>query len=869
MKYLNLLILLAVFPLITKAQTPCNLSNYGSIPKISATSYPYFSAGSGVTVNANAPGVSTLSDVSYSCNGQSYPTSNPAWWLNSATQTITLSFNTAVSSISVIFNGVNSCEEFYFGSNCGTVSLSNFCTSGYSLINGGTGLSYNGASTSGSMVTISVSGGATVFTLTHNGCGSGSRIALMDCIVPATGGGSTVIDSIADITVCNGDVVPSSNYTSTPAGATFAWNNSNTSIGLAASGTGNTPAFTATNTTTAPIVSTITVSSPSGGCSGAPTPVTYTITVNPSPTVNPITNITVCNGDVVPASNYTSTPAGATFAWTNSNTAIGLAASGSSNTPAFTATNTTGSAITATVAVTPTLNDCVGTPVSYIITVNPTPATPTAADVTICTNNTATLTATAPGGNYEWYNAANGGTLLGTGTNLTTPILTTTTTYYIQTTINGCSSSRDSVTVFVLQSLIADAGIDTTVCIEDSLFLGGNPTGFGGNGGPYTYTWSPTTGLSNPTDPNPIYTPSGLGTVTFTVQVDDGSGCPPGFAAINVTTVSCCPAVIASTSIGVASCSSVCDGSVTINVVDSATLYSIDGINWTPNNTFNNLCAGNYTVYSTDGNCSDSVNITISANPPLPTPTVVGPDTICSNDILTLTANSSANGLISWYADANGTILIDTGNVLNYSPSNSSGYITIYFSESSGNCESILGSFTVFIYHINAVINATPTSGIHPLEVTFGNNSVGANYYFWSFGDGDTSTTFSPTHIYYNEGSYQAMLVATNGVCFDTAYITIEVSSVSSIFIPNVFTPNSDGSNDFFVVKSINLKSIKGQILNRWGQTIFEWDDFNSHWNGKSSSGSLAPDGTYFYIINAEGNDGEIYLKKGSLSLIR
>ncbi|MDT8413291.1 MAG: hypothetical protein RQ875_12570, partial [Vicingaceae bacterium] len=335
MKYLKLIVLLMVLPLITKAQSPCNLSNYNSIYNIPATSYPYYSAGSGITVSASAPGVATLSDVSYTCNGQSFPTSNPAWWLNNATQAITLTFSAPVSSISITFNGANSCEEFYFASNCGTVSLSNFCNSGYSLINGGTGLLYNNTAASGNMVTISVPGGATVFTLTHNGCGAGSRIALMDCIVPATGGGSTTINQPPNITVCNGANVLASNFTSTPTGATFTWTNSNTAIGLAASGSGNTPAFTATNATTLPITSTITVSSPATGCSGAPTPVTYTITVNPTPVVNPIANITVCNGANVPISAFSSTPAGATFTWTNSNTAIGLAASGSGNTPAF------------------------------------------------------------------------------------------------------------------------------------------------------------------------------------------------------------------------------------------------------------------------------------------------------------------------------------------------------------------------------------------------------------------------------------------------------------------------------------------------------------------------------------------------------
>src|SRR5690606_29676261 len=444
----------------------------------------------------------------------------------------------------------------------------------YSLINGGTGLLYNNSTTTGSMVTISVPGGATVFTLTHNGCGAGSRIALMDCIVPATGGGSTTINQPANITVCNGDNVPASNFTSTPAGATFTWTNSNTAIGLAASGSGNTPAFTAVNNTSAPITSTVTVSSPATGCSGAPTPVTYTITVNPTPVVNPITNISVCNGANVPASAFTSTPtgatfswtnsntaiglagtgavkvpaftaanttgsaitstvsvtptlngcvgtpvtytitvnptpvvnpitnitvcnganvpasafsstpAGATFTWTNSNTAIGLAASGSGNTPAFTATNTTTAPITSTVSVTPTLNGCVGTPVTYTITVNPTPAAPTAADVTICPNNTATLTASAPGGTYEWYDAATGGNLLTTGASYTTPVLTTTTAYYVQTTVNGCVSPRATVTVTVAPGLVVDAGLDTTICYGDAATLAATPNGTG-----YSYSW--------------------------------------------------------------------------------------------------------------------------------------------------------------------------------------------------------------------------------------------------------------------------------------------------------------------------------------------------------------------------------------------
>lgn len=264
-------------------QSPCNLSTYSSTYILKATDYPYFSAGSGITVSASVVGVTSLSNTSYSCGGQTFATASPAWWLNSPTQSITLSFSSLVSSITVVFNGTGIGEEFYFNSSCGGLSVSNYCSSGFSLINGGTGLICNVASSSGSIATLTIPGGTNSITLTHNGASAGSRIAMLDCIVPAPpGGGSSTINPVANITVCNGTSVPASAFSTTPAGGTFTWTNSNTTIGLAASGSGNTPSFTAVNNTGSSITSTITVSSPASGCSPAPAPITYTITVDPS-----------------------------------------------------------------------------------------------------------------------------------------------------------------------------------------------------------------------------------------------------------------------------------------------------------------------------------------------------------------------------------------------------------------------------------------------------------------------------------------------------------------------------------------------------------------------------------------------------------
>ena len=98
---------------------------------------------------------------------------------------------------------------------------------------------------------------------------------------------------------------------------------------------------------------------------------TLTVTVNPVPTVASKTDITVEDGTTVPLSTFSGTPNGVGFNWTNSNTAIGLAASGTGNVPSFTASNMTDKDITATITVTPTLNNCTGAPKNYLITVKP------------------------------------------------------------------------------------------------------------------------------------------------------------------------------------------------------------------------------------------------------------------------------------------------------------------------------------------------------------------------------------------------------------------------------------------------------------------------------------------------------------------
>lgn len=183
--------------------------------------------------------------------------------------------------------------------------------------------------------------------------------------------------------LCNGGQSNVNFATGTSGGITsYSWTNSTTSIGLEATGFGSTPTFTATNSGNTPVVSTLevtpTFTNAGKSCSDPSTAKTFTITVNPSAQVNQPNSEVVCNGGsttaVIFGTPYTSGIT--TFAWTNSNPSIGLAASGSGSIASFTGLNTKNTPQVATIVVTPSYYNagvsCTGPSRTFTITVNPT-----------------------------------------------------------------------------------------------------------------------------------------------------------------------------------------------------------------------------------------------------------------------------------------------------------------------------------------------------------------------------------------------------------------------------------------------------------------------------------------------------------------
>ncbi len=223
------------------------------------------------------------------------------------------------------------------------------------------------------------------------------------------------VNQVANQTYCVGSTVPSVIFTTPNTGGTVVYNWTRTAgaIGLApVSGTGNVPSFVATNAGTAPLSSTfsVTESFTNNGvvCTG-PT-MTFTITINPVPQVNPVTNITTCNNTLTGPINFSSTVPGTGFNWTNNNATIGLGASGTGNIPQFTALNPGTTTIVATITVTPFFTNggvtCTGTSITFTITITPSPVA-SCKNATIFLNSSGTATLLTS----DINNGSTGGTL--------------------------------------------------------------------------------------------------------------------------------------------------------------------------------------------------------------------------------------------------------------------------------------------------------------------------------------------------------------------------------------------------------------------------------------------------------------------------
>jgi hypothetical protein len=272
-----------------------------------------------------------------------------------------------------------------------------------------------------------------VYTMT-SGCGGTASTTI------TIRSGTPTINSQPNQVLCAGVSNPATSFSSpASAGAVYSWTNSNTAIGLAASGTGDIPSFTATNISNAAITSTIRVSAAIGtGCSVKT--MQFTITVKPEPSTDFIFNQNVCAGNPTTPISFSGPIAGTVFSWRNDNTSTGLIAAGTGNIAAFVVQNNTGATQVSQVEYTPTAGGCTGATGHFTITTTPSVRSVRYAAATYCQAGTANPTLIGSTGGS--YSALPAGLIINATTGALNLALSTPGTYTVSyTLLVGCQLS--------------------------------------------------------------------------------------------------------------------------------------------------------------------------------------------------------------------------------------------------------------------------------------------------------------------------------------------------------------------------------------------------------------------------------------------
>ncbi len=557
---------------------------------------------------------------------------------------------------------------------------------------------------------------------------------------------------------------------------------------------------------------------------------------------------------------------------------------------------------------------CTGTD-RLTVQVNPKPNISAGPDLLVCPGSRARLNATG-GANYSWFPAVDL-----SETTIADPFVfpTTSRTYVVKgIDNNGCTLS-DTVEVQLANAFNLDAGEDIAICTGDTTQLiveGGS-----------SYTWSPFLSLSNSTVANPFANPSV--TTTYTVVANDDNGCrdtdsvtvivyPPVNLELEREMTICeeesvqlsvsgasfyewTPADdLSATEIADPIASPLedriyrvrgtddngCSATAKVNVyvtplpevfagLDTAVCFGdtlaldasgADTYLWT---TFQELSdstqrdplaqidsEGLMIVAGTRDGCSSNDSFFVSITPG---PEVFANDReVCQGDTVQL---SAVGGEAFLWSQG------DTTSIVAVSPLVDTSYFVTAFSENG--CAGLPDSVSVRVVpYPEASFSVSDSFGVVPLEVGFINTTEGGVNFVWDFGDGTFSEVPDPVHTYDTQESFEIIMTAFNELgCTDTAFFKVEVDNFA-IYVPNAFTPNGDGKNDFFQIGAYNFESAVVQIFSRDGRLMFESFNKDFRWDG-TFNGVSVPEGNYVCKITGRNiSGGEMTVSK-VVTLIR
>lgn len=446
----------------------------------------------------------------------------------------------------------------------------------------------------------------------------------------------------------------------------------------------------------------------------------------------------------------------------------------------------------------------------------------------------------------------------------TTPVQTTQTATNIQpgtyictiTDANLCSLAV-SVTVPNIPGVQLVASGQTDVTCNGLCDGTANVSALSGTQ-PYTYNWNTTPAQTTPNA-------TALCAGSFICTVTDSAGCT---ASVTVTITQPTPLTVA---VATPPWPSICLG-------QSTNLQATPGggtipyvVAWNPGSLAGNspsvspTATTTYTVTVTDqNNCTATATETITVNPipaaALAADVTAGCVPLCVN-FADLSTVGAPDNIASWVWD------FGDGSPTSNAQSPSHCYtvpgvytITLTVTSNNGCTNTIVMANYINVYPVpTADFSASPQPAtiLNP-QIFFTDLSVGATQWNWSFGDvaNSSSSLQNPSFVYGDSGCYNVYLIVNNADnCFDTTDQIICIAPEYALYIPNAFTPNGDGVNDFFIPKGmgINPDDFEMWIFDRWGNMIYYTDDLLHGWDGHANGGNdFAQIDTYVYKIKCK-----------------